>query len=216
MRKEQIGPVTIYEGDCLDILLEIEYADAVITDPPYNVGLAYSDGDKMIDYKEWCTAWFGMCKDTSPLVILTPGMVNLHQWMVMEKPYWVCAWYKSNQLSPSAMGGFNVWEPILVYGKPKKRVGHDAWNYCITEQKDTGDHPCPKFLPFWRHMIVELTRDGDTILDPFLGSGTTAVACIQTGRKCIGIEKDARYFDLCCKRVENANMQKSLFAEDKL
>src|SRR5687767_8545940 len=99
--------IAIIHGDCRDVLPGLD-ADVVLTDPPYNVGLAYSGGDNRADYAEWTAEWFGM--SPRPLVV-TPGMVNLALWIRMEEPRWVCSWVKPNQCSPSALSGFNVWEP---------------------------------------------------------------------------------------------------------
>lgn len=193
--------ITIYHADARDILplLEPGSADLVLTDPPYNVGLDYSEGDQRSDYPEWTRDWFSRCP--RPLVV-TPGLVNLALWLRMEQPRWVCAWIKPNQCSPSALNGFNVWEPILVYGRPSKPIGQDAWVASIqTNQAGVGDHPCPKFLPFWRKLLNTFSNPGDLILDPFLGSGTTLRAAKDLGRKAIGIEIEERYCAIAAQRL---------------
>jgi DNA modification methylase len=194
--------IVIYHGDLFDVLpsLALEDIGLSLTDPPYNVGLDYSEGDRRPNYAEWTRAWFDLVP--KPLIV-TPGMVNLHQWMQMEKPAWTCSWVKPNQCSPSGLQGFNIWEPVLVYGKPSRRVGQDAWVVPInSNQPDVGNHPCPKFLPFWRRLVLAFSQPGDLILDPFLGSGTTARACADTGRRCIGIEIEERYCEIAAKRLE--------------
>jgi site-specific DNA-methyltransferase (adenine-specific) len=207
-----MSEITLFCGDCLEIMptLPAQSVDVVITDPPYNVGLDYSDGDRREDYKKWCEAWFFECMKISSFVVFTPGMVNLSMWYSIKEPFWIMSWHKSNQCSPSRLGGFNAWEPILVYGKPKRRIGHDAWSMPIGKQKDVGNHPCPKYLPFWQKMITDITQEGDTILDPFMGSGTTGVACVNTNRNFIGIEKDPTYFAIAEKRIKEAQAQLTL------
>lgn len=197
--------VTIYLGSLFDVLpsLDLSGVGLTLTDPPYNVGLDYSEGDNRADYAEWTRAWFDLAPQ--PLVV-TPGMVNLHQWMTMQKPSWTCAWVKPNQCSPSGLRGFNVWEPILVYGKTKKAVGQDAWVQPIALQQGTGDHPCPKFLPFWRRLLLAFSEPGDVVFDPFLGSGTTLRAAIDTGRRAIGVEVEERYCEIAARRLDQMTL----------
>lgn len=177
--------------------------DLVLTDPPYNVGLDYSDGDRRADYKEWCESWLNELIRISKFVAFTPGMVNISTWIKIREPLWIGSWRKSNQCSPSKLGGFNAWEPILFYGKPIRRIGHDAWDMPIGQQKDVGNHPCPKYLPFWSKLIEKISNENDTILDPFLGSGTTAVACKQLNRNFIGIEISPEYCKIAQERLNN-------------
>ena len=196
----QDADVTIYHGTCIEILPLLAPTGLVFTDPPYNVGKNYSDGDNRTDYAEWCKAWFALCP--RPMVF-TPGMVNLAMWLSIEKPRWVCAEFKPNQNSPSALNGFNVWEPILVYGRPCKPIGQDAWysRVQIQRQSDVGDHPCPKFLPFWKTLLSAFSDADTLVLDPFMGSGTTLRAAKDLGRKAIGIEIEERYCEIAAKRM---------------
>lgn len=172
--------------------------DLVLTDPPYNVGLDYSDGDNRADYAEWTKEWFGLAPRPA---VLTPGMVNLALWFALGRPNHVCAWMKPNQCSPSPLGGFNVWEPILIYGKLTKRVGQDGWIHPIGAQPGLGGHPCPKSLGFWKRLMVAVSDEGQTIVDPFLGTGTTTEAAKDLGRKAIGIEIEERYCEIAANRL---------------
>ena len=190
--------ITIYHGDCREILPTLEPVDLVVTDPPYNVGMDYCEGDERVDYVRWSQEWFQLAP--RPL-ILTPGMVNLALWFGLAKPTHVCAWFKPNQCSPSALGGFNVWEPILVYGKLSKRVGQDAWSHPIATQPGLGEHPCPKSLSFWKTLMLAVSTEGQIILDPFLGTGTTTDAAKQLGRRAIGIEIEERYCEITANRL---------------
>lgn len=199
-------------ADCLDVLptLADKSVDAVVTDPPYNVGLSYCDGDLRVDYREWTERWFSVCP--RPLIV-TPGVVNLAAWLVMSKPLWTCVWFKKNQCSPSAIGGFNAWEPVLVYGKLPVRVGADAWDWPIgTNQRDTGDHPCPKWAPFWTFLVGEFSKPDHIILDPFAGSGTTGVAALRLGRRVILIEREPKWAELCRERLRAEEQSSTLQA----
>jgi DNA modification methylase len=201
--------LVLYHGDLFDVRPTLLPFDAVtITDPPYNVGLDYSDGDNRSDYAAWTCAWFDLVP--RPLIV-TPGMVNLWMWMQMAKPSWTCSWTKPNQCSPSGLQGFNVWEPILMYGKHRKPVGHDAWVMPIrTNQREVGDHPCPKFFPFWRILVDAFSTYEDLIFDPFTGSGTTLVAAQSLGRCAIGIEIEERYCEIAARRLEDPPLFRAL------
>jgi len=208
----QSGDVTLYLGDCLEVLptLAAGSVDAVVTDPPYGVNLNYGN------YTDSSDAYYSLCKRFMPEIIritkmfigLTTGMKHLNWWYINFPPDWTYAWIKINQCSSTPFGGFNAWEPVLFYGK--SRIRQDAMNYPImTNQRDTGNHPCPKDLGAWKKLIYNLDGDAKvkTILDPFMGSGTTGVACVQTGRKFIGIEIDPGYFEIAKKRIAQAQLQ---------
>jgi len=196
--------IVIYHGDCREVMPSLIGVDVTITDPPYNVGLDYSQGDRRTDYSEWTCDWFRL---TPQPLIVTPGTRNLGMWLAFAQPRWICAWFKPNQNSPSGLNGYNVWEPVLVYGKHPKPVGHDAWlSYIGTGQRihvgaEVLDHPCPKWLPFWCQLVEAFSEPGQTVLDPFMGSGTGARACANLGRKYVGIEIEERYCEVAADRL---------------
>ena len=80
-------------------------------------------------------------------------------------------------------------------------------------QRDESIHPTEKPVELMRYWIGNSTHQGQIVLDPFMGSGTTGVAAIQMGRKFIGIEREPKYFDIACKRIEDAQRQGDLFME---
>lgn len=193
------GGVTIYHGDCRDILPSLR-ADVAITDPPYNVGLDYCDGDRRFDYEVWCRQWFALVRTAVRAVALTPGIGNLGQWYRISEPDWVLAWHK-----PGAMGrcvvGFNNWEPILFWGEGKSGRGPDV----ITARRMTdaalNDHPCPKPEQWASGLIGLLTDPHEVVMDPFMGTGTTLVAAKRLGRVAIGIDIEERYCELSARRL---------------
>lgn len=189
--------ITIYHGDCREILSSVS-AEIALTDPPYNVGLDYCDGDRREDYLEWCEEWFFKCPRPT---VFTCGSMNLAMWHAIETPLWTCAWVKTNQNSFNRLGGPNMWEPVLVYGKPSKRVDRDVWDIPIAGQDECSGHPCPKSLRFWKALAKSFTLESETILDPFMGSGTTLVAAKNLGRKAIGIEIEEKYCEIAAKRL---------------
>ena len=201
--------VTLYQGDCLDVLKTLPdgSVDAVVTDPPYNVGLNYASyEDRRADYAEWCAAWLAelqrLC--AGPIAI-SVGQSNLGLWATIAPPTWWLAWWK-----PAAMGrcvvGFNNWEPIALYGKPRKAVC-DVIRATIKPDASLAGHPCPKPLEWGTRQVEMLSLEGATVLDPFMGSGTTGVACVQTGRSFIGVEIDPTYYAIAERRIAEARAQ---------
>jgi site-specific DNA-methyltransferase (adenine-specific) len=199
------GDIRLYCGDCLEILptLEAGSVDAVVTDPPYGVGFKYAThDDKREGYQDWCKGWFAELKRVARTIAITCGQANIAQWSLLEIPRWWLAWWK-----PAAMGrcvvGFNNWEPIALYGTAPKGIC-DVIRATIKPSEDVMDHPCPKPLEWAEKQVSMFVCEGSTILDPFMGSGTTGVACVKTGRKFVGIELDKGYFDIAVKRIEKA------------
>lgn len=188
--------MTIYCGDCRALLPDLT-ADVILTDPPYGVGFgygeAYTDGDAA-----WVIPVIAELVQRIPLVLVTPGLRNAWDY---PKPTWALCWGKPGSPRRSDLGGFNEWEPILVYGK--RRIYNDfkrlpAWN---NTSHDADDHPCPKPLRLM-HWLVDVASDaGTTILDPFMGSATTLRAAKDLGRKAIGIEIEERYCEIGARRM---------------
>ena len=202
----------LYLGDCLEIMKSIpdKSIDAVITDPPYNVGLSYNThDDSMSNYLSWCSNWYTELNRVSDCIFISCGIVNLETWAKIAKPKWVLAWLKEGAMGRSPFGFCN-WEPILFYGKSQTNKKTDVFKAPIIVRDDTGNHPCPKPIK-WASGLISYTNDKSTILDPFMGSGTTGVACIQTGRNFIGCEIDPGYFKIAEKRIHDAQQQMRLF-----
>lgn len=211
MRVEQIGNATLYLGDCLEILPTLPKVDAVITDPPYGIGLEYGS---YVDSKEnlatLAPSVVDACKALAKVVSITPG--NLNQYLY-QQPTWTLCWF-NRAGAGSGPWGFSCWQPILCYGPDPylaagkgRRPDFIEWS----ETAEKSDHPCPKPTKFMQRWISRVSLDG-TVLDPFMGSGTTGVACHALNRPFIGIEIEPRYFDIACERITNAQRQERLFA----
>jgi DNA modification methylase len=112
--------------------------------------------------------------------------------------------------------GFQCTHPVLFYGKDPFLVDGKGGrpNSLRDDQpnRDGIDHPCAKPLPWMNWLVNRVSRFDETILDPFMGSGTTGVACANLGRKFIGIEIEPKYFDIACERIRAAYAQGRLFA----
>jgi len=205
--------VKLYLGDCQDVMKTLPdgCVDAVVTDPPYNLGIDYGEltNDKRNDYLEWCMKWFAelrrVCRGA---ISVSVGQANLSEWARIAPPDWWMAWWK-----PAAMGrcviGFNNWEPIAVYGKSVKAES-DVIRASIVPDASLLGHPCPKPLKWGTKQVQMFSETNSTVLDPFMGSGTTGVACVQLGRSFIGIEIDPTYYAIAEKRISEAQAQPQL------
>ena len=193
----QDSAVTIYHGDCREILPHIGTVDAVLTDPPYGVGFKYES------YKDSILAWHELIGDVLPvlrskayMVVLPSCQINQLAWIYAHHPPdWLICWYKGSP-GHAAFIGFNDWEPLLVYGKTPGLQMHDY--FYATPISENG-HPCPKPLAWGTWLISRM--GANTILDPFMGSGTTLRAAKDLGRKAIGIEIEGRYCEIAAKRM---------------
>lgn len=212
----QIGDCTLYQGDCLDVMPTLDKVDAVVTDPPYGLDIAYeSFEDTETAVSELAGKWLPICREIADIVAFTPGKRN--EWLY-PRPSWVLAWCsKSGQGGTS--WGFPCHWPILVYGDDpylKNGMGRQPDAFFprkLETDKNTG-HPCPKPENVTRWLVKRVTPfAGTLVLDPFMGSGTTGVACAKLGRKFIGIELEPKYFDIACKRIEDAYKQPDMFVE---
>lgn len=203
---------TIYHGRCEDVLADLvadEPFDAAFADPPYNVNLKYDEhGDNMdpAEYLAWCQDWYGKLRAvTAGAIAITPGIVSVPMWIAdIERTHFLMAWTKANNNSRNYIGptsGYQCWEPILVYGKSKATVLRDWIDCPINLQRAIGGHPCPKPLRLLSRLIVDLVPEGGSIIDPFLGSGTTLVAAKSHGVRGVGIERSEAYCEIAAKRL---------------
>ena len=208
--------VQLYCGDCLDILPTLKNIDAVITDPPY--GMKMNTNSKRFVQGERSHGgsrggvYAPVIGDDSPFDP-TPWisfkkviMWGYHHYAMRLPVGTVLAWIKRNEkaygtfLSDAELawmkGGHGVYcrKDMSMYGQAKNRL-----------------HPTQKPVGImeWCIAKTKIPEDG-IVLDPYMGSGTTGVACVNTGRKFIGIEIEQEYFDIAVKRIEEAQQQASL------
>jgi site-specific DNA-methyltransferase (adenine-specific) len=206
--------IELFNIDCLEYMATIpdKYFDLALTDPPYNVGRKYNThDDNMNNYQEWCDTWFTELFRISKTIVMTIGTKNLQQWMRLT-PRHVIIWHKPAQASPSPLGGFNAYEPILFWGENHKRIGHDIFTTYGGLQKEVNWHDCPKHLPSWTKILDMCINPPGKIFDPFLGSGTGALAAHKLGFDFIGTEIAKEYYDAAVNRFNNATAQVDMFA----
>lgn len=204
-RKEVIGNATLYLGDCLEILLTLPKVDAVITDPPYGIGKAEWD-DRYPD--EIVELAFSVAR----VVCIMPGLWALPRCIHSfgDRYRSVIAGYNTNGMTFGPIG-FNNWIPAVIGGEVPRK-GQDAFRFTVGISGTKPDHPSPKPVEFMISLVERVTEKGWSVCDPFMGSGTTSIACMNLGLKFIGIEIETKYFDIACERTENAQRQKRLFA----
>ncbi len=195
----------IIQGDCLEVMKSIpdNSVDLVLTDPPYGINLEYNN------YKDSEENWFKLMdkvipelKRISKMVIMPSCQIRRLKWIYdNHPPDWLICWYKGSTGHASFVG-FNDWEPHLVYGKTRNQLFmYDFFRTKSSPKKGTFNHPCPKPIEWANWIIKRATQEGDIVLDCFLGSGTTAVACKNLGRKFIGIELSEEYCKIAEKRL---------------
>ncbi len=180
-------------------------ADLIVTDPPYGVNLEYGV------YEDTEENWFDLISRFVPLaqrvgkmVVFPAAQINRLKWFYDNfPPDWIICWYKGSTGNRSFVG-FNDWEAHLVYGKTRSDLMmHDFFQTRASYKKGSFGHPCPKPLDWAIWLIVKSTQEGDVVMDPFMGSGTVALACEKTGRRWIGIELDEKYCEIIAKRLDN-------------
>lgn len=225
MRVEHLAEgITVYQGDSREILPMLQPVDALVTDPPYGVGLGVDKDMRGKGHglgKEAYASYDDTPENFSAVVVpviraalglSSRGAVfitgNLH---ALPKPDAIGGVYL-----PAATGrhcwGFNSLSLVALYGKaPDLNLGSKATALESVEAAEKNGHPCPKPLGWMRWAVDLASRAGETVLDPFMGSGTTGVACAKLGRRFIGIELEPTYFDIACRRISDALQQPDMF-----
>ncbi|MBN1632325.1 MAG: site-specific DNA-methyltransferase [Thermoleophilia bacterium] len=197
-------------------LISGEAPELLATDPPYNVGLGYDEAtdDSRSDqaYREFTRQWFAAACRFSQRQLVTPGCHNLAMWLQLFAPYHVAPWIKTNAMTNGKVSRFWCWEPIVFFGEhwPRTRP-HDVFDFPAGTHKDTGGHPCPKPVRMWAE-LQSYASDGASVLDPFLGSGTTLVAAEQVGRRCLGMDISPAYVDVALRRWMSLTEQQPTLA----
>ena len=236
IKEERIGGQRLLLGNCLEIMAELDAVDHVISDPPYEdelhkaIGrIRRNDGREMIDElgfdgvnsirPDIVRSCVGL---SSGWVILFTLAEGVREWrdelQSCGAKYDTClAWVKPDSAprfnGQGAARGFEC--AVTAWAG----VGYRKWNaggkrgvytHCVNTNR-YGGHPTEKPLPLMMEILKDFTNHGQTVLDPFCGSGTTIVACERMGRHGIGIEMNEEYFNLACRRVDEATRQPDLF-----
>jgi len=219
-RHERIGDCDLYLGDCLEVMPTLGKVDAVVTDPPYGInqdkGFCGSSGSggfyaKREGVKRYRGEWDAERPQVEFFVAATSISKHAIIWggqffadLLPPQGKWL--WWDKCQTMPTYGDGELAWTN-LDGNAPKKFCYSN--NGLMAKEKNRV-HPTQKPVALMEWCLGFLP-DAKTILDPFMGSGTTLVACAKLGRKGIGIDLDPDYFDIACKRVDEAYRQPDMF-----
>lgn len=232
MRVERIGSATLYLADCRDVLPTLKGVDAVVTDPPYGIGFKYASHDDSDYGPDGYGAWIWgimeqaerLCAPGSPIFIwqAQENFRQFHSWFPRDWRVFVAA---KNFVQMRKVAMQHAYEPVLVWWTEGNReewgseTGHMNRDWHVADSASAvanvaslaKQHPCPRQPDQCEFIVACWTRPAGAVLDPFMGSGTTGVACARLGRRFIGIEIEPRYFDIACRRIEEAQRHGDLF-----
>jgi len=232
MRVEQIGDATLYLGDCREVLAGLGKVDAVVTDPPYGIGYkpqsARSSAAGSLNLTCIARSAGGrhgvICGDEQPfdpsfLPSLAPECLifGAHEFGHLLPKGRFLIWDKGRDGWTRTQGDAEV---AWLAGSGTVKVHRQVWWGLVKEGRErmlsaTLNDPAwhatekPVVLMEWCLGFIK----GHTILDPYMGSGTTGVACARLGRRFVGIELHEPYFDIACRRIAAEYAQPRLFAE---
>ncbi len=230
------GAIQLYLGDSLEILptLRCRSVDAFITDPPYiigatSVGTANAKAGTWADMENaawWFAAWFKDCKRA---LRSTGYLVSCGNWRSI--PTLICAMSKAQMTATSCLVWDKQWigpayknalrptyEIAILAAMPDAEIPDRSASDIFRGEKwlagqcKTTSHPAEKPVDLFRHMIELTTRPGSVVADPFMGSGTSCIACMDSGRRFIGMEKDVANFHEAVDRIRS-HKAKSTFLD---
>lgn len=231
--------VSLYLGDCREIIPSLEPVEHIFTDPPYEQisqdrigGIKRNDGGRVTERlsfsgidlirddvcrlsKSVCSGWaIFFCTGEG----IAPWRDSIESAGIKYKAPMV--WVK-----PDAMPKFNGQGPALGFEAIALGwcgPGHSSWNgggkrgvftHCVNGPSRHGAHPTEKPVALMSEIVSLFSSQGDTILDPFMGSGTTGVAAVKAGRRFIGVESDPKFFEIACHRIRVALLQPDMFIQ---
>ena len=225
-----IGDATLYHGDCLEILPTLPKVDAIVTDPPYSSG-GYQESGGATGSIGTSVANVTIAADNLSTRGYLRLMTSVARATKAREIYIFCDWRMWTYTADAIEDGFFrlrsmiVWNKgsagmgvgwrgqheLIAYGlRGAARFGAGKGNVLSISRTGNPDHPTQKPVVLMEELLKG--SDADVVCDPFMGSGTTGVACANLGRKFIGIEIERKYFDIACERIDNAYRQKRMFA----
>lgn len=231
-RVETIGDCTLYLGDCLEILPTLGKVDAVVTDPPYGINTKSDGTGKINPWADLCNAalwyreWMGLIRRMLALNYRQGGclwtFLNWRSLVTFQKASCDLGWpiesllvWDKQWIGPGGQRGLRPsYELVALFCEGEFAIQNrgipdiQAWKW--SGHKPSG-HPAEKPIEGLQWLVDQSTTPGALVLDPFMGSGTTGVACVKLGRRFIGIEIDPGYFEIACQRIRDACAQGDLF-----
>ncbi len=201
--------ITIFHGDCREVMPGLGKVDAVVTDPPFGIDWPRGTWDDSAEQYPALITWLvaEMTRLVNPgwcfVFQAMPNVAKFHEWFPDGwRLFAACKNFA--QIRPT--GVWHSWDPVVFWsnGKPQRngRVNRDYFVGNVAGCfRDGNKHPCPKPIDTMQHIVSLATPDGQTVLDPFMGSGTTLRAAKDLGRKAIGIEIEERYCEIAARRL---------------
>lgn len=221
-----MSDIKLYNDDCLEVMKTLDLSNVcIVTDPPFNISYHYGEYKDNLPEDEYFK-WLGEIFNNTPFVVIHyPESIYKIAFQTGKFPERVVSWvYNSNTAKQHRDIAFFGVKPDFnkvrqPYKNPndkriKERIArgltgsklYDWWNINqvknVSKDKNGISHPCVMPLEVMKN-IIGILPENYTILDPFMGSGTTGVACRLLGRNFIGIEMDKNYFELAKERIEN-------------
>jgi site-specific DNA-methyltransferase (adenine-specific) len=212
-----IGRATLYNADCRDVLPLLGTIDAVVTDPPYGIGHIHSGKAN----GKWNVANRSPIFmddepfDPRPFIIGKTIMFGADHFAPLLPPGGIFHVWDKECGRTGRFDSFSDAELFWTSWTCKRRVIRYMWKglqvECPTDEPKR-EHPTQKPIAVMRQ-ILDMLPDAQSVLDPFMGSGTTGVAAVRMGRDFVGIEKDEKHFFTACKRIDDAQRQGDFFVE---
>lgn len=222
-----MSDVRLYLGDCLEVMRTMPdgCVDAVITDPPY--GVAYVSNMRKVSFgamasdditnAAWLVFMVGLMKPSAAIYCFSRWDV-LGIWKSLFEFFGLSVkncivWDKELFGMGDLQGAFAPTHEMILFASRGRHIIRGGRSADVIRTRRVGskrDHPTEKPIELMKQLILKSTDPGDTVLDPFCGSGTTGVACVETGRNFIGIEIDPGYFAVAERRIATAQLQMPL------
>jgi hypothetical protein len=219
MRCEQIGNATLYLADYAEVLPLLPKVEALIIDPPYEIaaqgGGIGAKRKYLTDIDGHIDAGFdmGMLSGFDNWLVFCgkPQLMDLMQKATAQGLRWqLRTWNKTNP-TPLTNGNYLPDTEYMVHAF-KTHVWEGKKRWVVGNVEKSGfDHPTVKPQYVMVDALQCATNRGDTVLDCFMGSGSTGVACMSMGRRFIGVEREPKYFDIACRRIEDAQRITDMF-----
>lgn len=213
--------INLQQGDCLELMKGIpdESVDMVLTDPPY--GIAFQSGHRASRYEkikgdqslDWLDDLveeiFRVSKNnTAHYMFCSFHHVDIFKQAIQKrfKVKNIITWVKNNTSMGDLKGDFASKTEFIIFFQKGRRLINDKRDSNVFEYNKTRNelHPTQKPVDMTEYMLSKFSNDGNVILDPFMGSGTTGVACVNTGRSFIGMELEEKYFKIAEQRINES------------
>lgn len=220
-----MNEINLLHGDCFDLLKDIpnESVDMILTDPPY--GMSFQSGHRKIKYEkiqgdsnlDWLDDFvdeiYRVSKpNTAHYVFCSFHHIDKFK-QAIEKRFKIkniLTWVKNNTSMGDLKGDFATKTEFIIFFHKGRRLINGKRDPNVLEFKRTGNklHPTQKPVDMTEYLLTKFSGEGDVVLDPFMGSGTTGIACLNTNRRFIGMELDDDYFKIANDRIREKEVEK--------